>query len=188
MSNERSNVENPYSTPGATLDNGNLELYQPAVFSFSGRIGRLRYLAYSIGLYLFIGVVIGPIIAILGVAGGDGGMGMSMDGGGMPILAMAVMVVLFISAFVASIAFTKRRLNDLDRTGWWFLISFIPLVGMLFAIYLIFFPGSDESNNYGPAPVANSGGVIIFAMLFPAIALIGIVAAIVIPMFATQAG
>jgi len=179
MSSDLRDDENPYATPGTTLEHGVPDLYQPAVFSFRGRIGRLRYLAYSIGIYLFTGIVMGPMISLFGIG---------THVGAMPMLAMPVMLVLFIGVLVAAVTLTKRRLNDLDRTGWWFLISFIPLVGMLFAIYLIFFPGSDESNNYGPAPVANSGGVIILAMLFPAIALIGILAAIMIPMFATQAG
>ena len=40
---------NPYSAPDAALDTGQDDLYQPKIFSFSGRIGRMRYLAYGIG-------------------------------------------------------------------------------------------------------------------------------------------
>ena len=38
--------QNPYSTPGAALDTEQDQYYQPKIISFSGRIGRLRYLAY----------------------------------------------------------------------------------------------------------------------------------------------
>ena len=37
-----------------------------------------------------------------------------------------VVVVFLIVSFVPSIAVGVRRLHDTDRSGWWFLISFIP--------------------------------------------------------------
>ena len=57
------------------------------------------------------------------------------------------------------IVFTKRRLNDLDKSGWWQLVNIIPLINFLLAIYLIFFPGTKGTNNFGPAPAENSSGV-----------------------------
>ena len=60
----------------------------------------------------------------------------------------------------------------------------IPLVNLLVSIYLIFFPGTDGSNRFGPAPAANSIGVVILGWSIPAIFIVGIVAAIAIPQFA----
>ncbi|MCP4388391.1 MAG: DUF805 domain-containing protein, partial [Gammaproteobacteria bacterium] len=59
---------NPYTAPDAALDSGHETLYEPKIFSFSGRIGRMRYLAYSFGisflLMLVIGVVTGMMAAL----------------------------------------------------------------------------------------------------------------------------
>jgi uncharacterized membrane protein YhaH (DUF805 family) len=95
--------------------------------------------------------------------------------------------VFYLVTIVISVMFSKRRLNDLNRSGWWFLLFIIPIVNLFFAIYLIFFPGSSESNKFGAAPVPNTVGVLILAWMFPAIMILGIVAAIVIPQFAGMA-
>src|SRR5579872_1272624 len=39
--------------------------------------------------------------------------------------------------FLPGLAVSVRRLHDLDRTGWWFLLIFIPLIGAI--ILLIWF-------------------------------------------------
>ncbi|XHR29112.1 MAG: DUF805 domain-containing protein [Chthoniobacteraceae bacterium] len=57
-----------------------------------------------------------------------------------------------LAVLIPSIAVTVRRLHDTDRSGWWILISFIPLVG---AIVLLVFTIQDSTpgdNQYGPNP------------------------------------
>jgi len=169
---------NPYSAPDAALDTGQDALYQPKIFSFSGRIGRLRYLAYGIGVNILLMAVMIPLGGAGGLMGGEAGMSMTT---------MLVIGFFYIATFVISIMFAKRRLNDLNRSGWWFLLFLIPLVNLLFAIYILFFPGTDGDNNFGPAPAANSIGVLILAWMFPVIMILGIVAAVAIPMFAGTA-
>jgi len=169
---------NPYSAPDAALDTGQDALYQPKIFSFSGRIGRMRYLAYGIGVNILLMAVMIPLGGAGGLMGGEAGMSM---------ITMLVIGFFYIATFVISIMFAKRRLNDLNRSGWWFLLFLIPLVNLLFAIYILFFPGTDGDNNFGPAPAANSIGVLILGWIFPVIMILGIVAAVAIPMFAGTA-
>ena len=92
--------------------------------------------------------------------------------------------VLSIAMLVAGVAFAKRRLNDLNRSGWWILLSIVPFVNLLFTIYVIFFPGTDSDNDFGAAPAANSLGVQILGWLMPAVFVLGIAAAVVIPLLA----
>ncbi len=57
-----------------------------------------------------------------------------------------------VAILLPSIAVSVRRLHDIDRTGWWFLISFVPVIG---PIVLLVFPvqdGTPGSNRYGPNP------------------------------------
>ena len=173
---------NPYSAPDASLDTGQDDLYQPKIFSFNGRIGRMRYLAYGIGVNVLLMAVMIPLGGALGGAGGlmGGEAGMSM-------ITMLVVGIFYIATFVISIMFAKRRLNDLNRSGWWFLLFLIPIVNLLLAIYVLFFPGTDGDNNFGPAPVANSIGVLILGWIFPVLMILGIVAAIAVPMLAGTA-
>ncbi len=170
---------NPYSAPDAALETGFDDTYSPSVISFQGRIGRMRYLAYSFGVSLLTGVVLMVVMPLLGA-------GMAMAGGGIGIVSMLTVAVLYIATIVFSVMFAKRRLNDLNRSGWWFLLFLVPVVNLLLAIYLIFFPGSQGGNNFGPAPEANSIGVLILGWGLPVLFLLGIVAAIAIPQFAAM--
>jgi len=170
---------NPYSAPDASLDVGHDALYTPKIISFNGRIGRMRYLAYSIGTSLVLMLVTMPLIGMSAFTGA------AMDGeAGMSMLSVVGMAVYYIATIVMSVMFAKRRLNDLNRSGWWFLLFIVPLVNLLLAIYLIFFPGTEGSNNWGPAPAANSIGVLILGWLMPALFVLGIAAAVLVPMFA----
>ena len=167
-------ADNPYSAPGAELGGGQSELYTPSIFSFSGRIGRLRYMAYGMGSYILLMIAMIPLIGASALMGGEP----TMSG-----IGMAIMGILYIAIFVLAVMFGKRRLNDLNRSGWWFLLFLVPLVNLLLTIYIMFFPGTDGDNNFGPAPTANSLGVQLLGWMMPALFVVGIIAAIAIPQF-----
>ncbi len=61
--------ENPYSTPEASVEVAAEEYYQPKFFSASGRIGRLRYLAYLTGAYLLFYALMVPFISGVAIVG-----------------------------------------------------------------------------------------------------------------------
>ncbi len=174
MSEATMSEENPYTAPDAALDTGQEALYQPKIFSFNGRIGRMRYLAYGIGVNMLLSIVMVPLLGASAAMGGDPTTSM---------LGMVAIGVFYLITIVVSVMFAKRRLNDLNRSGWWFLLFIIPVVNLLLAIYLIFFPGTDGSNRFGPAPVANSIGVLILGWMLPVVFILGIVAAIAIPQY-----
>jgi len=53
------------------------------------------------------------------------------------------------------LAVAVKRFHDRDKSGWWVLIVFVPLIGGLW--YLIecgFLRGTDGPNPYGPDPLA----------------------------------
>ena len=70
---------------------------------------------------------------------------------------IAYVGVLFILAIlIPSLAVTVRRLHDTGRSGWWYFISFIPLIGpVILIIFLVL--GSDQDNEYGPKPDTQTG-------------------------------
>jgi uncharacterized membrane protein YhaH (DUF805 family) len=43
-----------------------------------------------------------------------------------------------------------RRLHDIDRTGWWILIAFIPLVGLIVLLVFYLQDSDPGENSYGP--------------------------------------
>lgn len=156
-------MNNPYRTPNAALadvaTSVSDETYEPAMFSTQGRIGRLRYLAYSCLLQLvalfFIGILAAILIPALGKNTSTS-------------LIFPLVLVLYIPIFAIAFIMAKRRLNDLNKSGWLSLLLVVPLVNLVFALYLLFWPGSTSSNNYGPKPIPNSWGLIA-AILLPLI-------------------
>ena len=53
---------------------------------------------------------------------------------------------------VPTIAVTARRLHDIGRSGWWQLISFIPLVGFILLLIWTIQDSAPGTNEYGPNP------------------------------------
>ena len=163
---------NPYESPKSKTITSTDETYQPKLIAANGRIGRIRYLAYSMIAMLAYGFFIGIIAAVAIPA-------MAEQSGA---FAGILMVVLYIPLIVFSVFLMKRRLNDLNKSGWWQLIAYIPLIGALFALYILLWPGTKGSNNFGPAPVKNSTLLIVAGLILP-LFLTAILAAIAIPAY-----
>lgn len=156
---------NPYAAPTADDIGADVAAYEPKVFSFTGRIGRLRYLAYSLVWGLLI-TVIGSIM--MAVVGGAAGL----------VAMFLVLGLIYIGGVVSMFTLAVRRLNDLGQRGWWSLLLLVPFANLALAVYMLFWPGSAGNNQFGPQPVANSPAVIAGAALLPIMMIIGVVAAV----------
>lgn len=53
-----------------------------------------------------------------------------------------------------SICVSIRRMHDKDKSGWWLLIAFVPIVGALYLLYLFVLPGTAGDNRFGSDPLA----------------------------------
>lgn len=52
-----------------------------------------------------------------------------------------------------------RRLHDTGRSGWWMLMIFIPLIGVIVLLVFMVVNGEASDNEYGPDPKANESVV-----------------------------
>lgn len=52
-----------------------------------------------------------------------------------------------------TIAVAVRRLHDIGKSGWWYLLVFIPIIGWLVLIYWFVQVTHSEVNEYGEAPI-----------------------------------
>ncbi|WP_051311310.1 DUF805 domain-containing protein [Zooshikella ganghwensis] len=171
-------LETPYKTPSA-MDTAVEEIatYSPKVFASEGRIGRLRFLVYSM-LYQFL------LALIFGISAGIISTIDKSSAGEMPIIIGALIgLVVIVSIWVALVP-VKRRLHDMDCTAWWAIIYFIPLIQFVFYLVLLFAPGTAVSNRFGPKPDKNSIPIIVFGLIFPLLTVgIGVAAALAIPAY-----
>lgn len=101
---------------------------------FSGRARRTEYWMFS--LFNFIALILLAVI--------DGVLGT------LPLLYM----IYCIGIILPSLAVTIRRLHDTNRSGWWFLISLIPLVGPIVLLVFLCLEGEKQDNRFGVDPKA----------------------------------
>ncbi len=166
---------NPYAAPQAELNRAldDDEVEPVRIFSVSGRLGRVRYLAYLMGMYLLVVGVIGGIAgATLGVRGG------AANGPGN--LFIGLVAIAYLCLFVMLIMFAIQRLHDFDTSGWWSLLVLVPLVNFIFGLVLLFKPGTDGRNAWRANALQQWWGDHL-ASVMPAMFVIGIVAAIALP-------
>ena len=105
---------------------------------FSGRASRSEYWWF----YLLIIIVYAVAMIVDSVIGTDQAFGPYG----------IVMAISMLALLIPSLAAAVRRLHDTDRSGWWLLIAFIPLIGAI--VLLVFFvtQGTTGSNRFGEDP------------------------------------
>lgn len=57
-----------------------------------------------------------------------------------------------LAVFLPSLGVTVRRLHDTNRSGWWLLVSFIPLLGALLLLIWVISDSDYDENEYGLPP------------------------------------
>ena len=92
------------------------------IFSFSDTAGRLDYFCTWLGMWV---LVIGVFMIIAGS---------TVD---------QFLPILIITLSVMNIANACRRLNDIGKSRLLVLLLFIPIVGLIFFIYLLAVPGKN---------------------------------------------
>ena len=60
-----------------------------------------------------------------------------------------------LATFLPAISVIVRRLHDKDRTGWWYWIALVPLVGALLLLFWFVTEGTRGANRYGPDPLGD---------------------------------
>jgi uncharacterized membrane protein YhaH (DUF805 family) len=134
------------------------------IIGIEGRLGRVRYLGWSVAaLLLFV-----PFIAIAAFL-----MQVFMP------LGLLAFIAIYGALFVFNISVGVRRLHDISHPGYLLLLLFIPFIGPFFSLYLLLRPGDDGENDFGPPPPPNSTGVTLLAGLGTFAVVVLIIAVIV---------
>lgn len=125
--------------------------------SYSGRIGRL---AYWVAL-LVVGAVqfcaLWGLIALAtpgleGLVPADGVIDEAILGELVMRIVVPGLIVSLLFLY-PTYAITTKRWHDRDKSGWWSLIGFVPIIGGLWMLIECgFLGGTDGTNSYGPDP------------------------------------
>ena len=99
---------------------------------FNGRARRTEYWMFSL-----FNAIFAVVIAFVDAFFGGRGVGVILYSLGVLIPGIAVLV---------------RRLHDTDRSGWWWLISVVPLIGSIVLFIFMVQDSKPEQNQYGANP------------------------------------
>lgn len=105
---------------------------------FEGRARRKEYWFFIL-FNILIGIGLAIIDNMTGTLNAETGTGL-LSG----IYSLAVLI--------PTIAVAIRRLHDTDRSGWWLLLAFVPLIGGLVLLVFFVLDGTPGSNRFGPSP------------------------------------
>lgn len=141
----------PYAPPRTALDTTSGEFAELKVFSVDGRIGRMRYLAWSMVLML-------ACLPAMGIS--------FMLAQASQTLGTLLFVACVVTMIFVMIVITAKRLHDLGWSAWLMLLNLVPVVNTIFSILLLVMPGHPQANLYGPPPPANSTAVKVLAWIW----------------------
>ena len=97
-------------------------------FDFQGREGRKVFWFFTLNMFI--------INFLLGL-----------------ISAGFISMIISLLVFFPSLGLSVRRLHDINFSGWWVLIGFIPVIGAIALIIFACLPGTEGENKYGSAIV-----------------------------------
>jgi len=105
---------------------------------FSGRARRQEYwlfFLFNIIAAIIVGVISSVLVSVTNVT------------------AFAYLGTIYdLAVLIPGLAVLFRRLHDTGRSGWWWLIGFIPLIGIIVLIVFCCFDSQPGDNQYGPNP------------------------------------
>ena len=106
---------------------------------FSGRASRSEFWLFQ----LFIVIVSIPLYVLGFVAGYTDSQTLALASTGLSL----VMWLIFV---LPTLAVTVRRLHDTDRSGWWLLLTLVPIVGLVLVVFLVL-PSTPGGNRFATA-------------------------------------
>jgi len=150
-------------------------------FDWHGRVSRVQFLAYSTFNALIALMLVALLFVMIG--GFQGIVNASSEQLPMSLLGASSVGVAVL--FYLQLAVSKRRFNDLNKTGWLALLMLVPGVNILVYLYLLAIEGTAGANYYGlPArPASQLKTVLMLLIPLLVMSLIGLLTQIVMPSY-----
>lgn len=119
--------------------------YKKVVFenyaNFNGRARRSEYWYFA--LMNFIVLIVAAVL--------DSTLGLNFS----PLPYGYLYLVVALATFIPGLAVAVRRLHDVGKSGWFYFIALIPIIGAIWLLVLFFTEGNQGENQYGPDPKAD---------------------------------
>ena len=111
-------------------------------FEVAGRASRAELWSFALLQLAFF-----AFFALLG-----GGMEVAIGEGAGFAAAVVMIGLLSLALLVPNVTVAVRRLHDIGKSGWWYLIQMVPMIGGIVFLVFMLMPSQPGSNQYGPNP------------------------------------
>ena len=108
--------------------------------SAQGRINRQRI--WIGGLLLGLSMI--PVVILFAI--------LAQIGSFLATIGILLYFAAIIGVSIANIMLYIKRAHERNRTGWYMLLTMIPFIGIIWSIELLFFKGTEGTNQYGEDP------------------------------------
>lgn len=129
-----------------------IKLFFKNYVNFSGRSRRSEYwwpmLGFGIINMILYAILMGSMVSALVSENGDAAAGSA----GVLMIVMVLALILNLAILVPTLSVMIRRLHDIGKSGVWFFISFVPLVGSIVMLVFLCTDSQPGSNQWGPNP------------------------------------
>jgi len=127
--------------------------------TFSGRAQRSELWWYILFIWLVTAVLYGWMFSSLAQSGmtafsADGSFDPEAMNISFPLVPMILATGFQLITILPSISVMVRRLHDTNRSGWWYWIALVPLIGIIVLLVFMISKGTDGENDYGADPLA----------------------------------
>lgn len=116
--------------------------------TFSGRARRKEFWMFSLFHYTFIALLV--ILLVNSSETTYDEYGYSSDVPNMFIIDILIIYVL--ATFIPTLAVTVRRLHDIGKSGWWYLITCVPYIGSFILLIFTCMDSEAKPNQWGENP------------------------------------
>ena len=110
--------------------------------TFTGRARRKEYWMFALFNLIFI-----VIAAVL-----DNLLGTTLKTGGMTLPYGYIYCLYALFVLIPGLAVMVRRLHDVGKSGWFFLVCLIPIAGSIWLLVLLCTDSKPGQNKWGPNP------------------------------------
>lgn len=100
--------------------------------TFEGRAARSEFWFFTLFTWL-VSVVLSLVDAVTGIG--------------------VLSLIFSLAVLIPTIAVAVRRLHDTDRSGWWYLLILVPIVGIIVLIIWFCSRGTGDANRFGSDPL-----------------------------------
>lgn len=104
---------------------------------FTGRSTRTEYWMFQ--LFLLLGYTVLYSLTLIGAV---------LESSALSFIGLGLVVMFWLAVIVPTISVAVRRLHDIDKSGWFFLLILVPFVSLVVLVFTLL-PSTPGPNRFG---------------------------------------